>query len=831
MKFNHQMFMLVFGFLEKIPETVYANKAYLKEKVHISGKEGQFERKISDFKIDADKKAKARLLQDIKWNLLGDDIDGEAAYDYSGWAVSMNGSGDRAIVGGYGNDGNGSRSGHARVYKWDNNAWVQMGPDLDGEAADDKFGWAVSMNGLGDKIIVGGRDNDGNGSNSGHARVYEWEDNKWVQMGPDLNGEAAGDYFGYSVSMSGSGDKVIVGGYANDGNGNNSGHARVYKWDTNNWVQMGPDLNGEAAEDNLVEDNKWVQMGPDLNGKAAEVNFGYSVSMSASGDKVIVGGLNIGVNSGYARVYKWDTNNWVQMGPDLDGEAASDLFGYSVSMSGSGDKVIVGGTGNDGNGSYSGHARIYEWEDNKWVQMGPDLDGEAAGDYFGFSVSMSGSGEKVIVGGVSNGGNGHSSGHARVYEWREKGTTTTSAPSDAPPFYRRSTSVSMSVSGDKVIVGGYSNDGNGSYSGHARVYEWGEKVPLTTSAPSTIFNRQSFTISNPKATFVDNSGEFFIELNYTIGSTANDLNITLMNENCTTIDKSVSSTVQIGYQNIQNQMHSKQILLSPENFRTSSLVSQRGEETGLSAGTVAFCVKAEALTEEDISVSFKKSNIKLTFDLTRNNFKVESNGIVENKIDTTEEEVTSTYGVIACRCTAGSYECDKTLPLPNLQQNGLVYACLKPDENSTSVEITNFNMIFKQNGDSKYIAVTMTDNGPATTPLSGITEEGSTFKVVSRLVTKLFEESSFNITGNAYLAFKPAKQRNLGVFRHSSLRLVQESVQDSSVGEDQFEMKVNLEKATVLKTEPTKNATIVISIMGTILMFSIAFTLFKKKVF
>ena len=38
----------------------------------------------------------------MEWNCLdqlGADIDGEAAYDYSGWSVSMNAAGDRLAIG------------------------------------------------------------------------------------------------------------------------------------------------------------------------------------------------------------------------------------------------------------------------------------------------------------------------------------------------------------------------------------------------------------------------------------------------------------------------------------------------------------------------------------------------------------------------------------------------------------------------------------------------------------------------------------------------------------------------------------------------------------
>ena len=49
-----------------------------------------------------------------------------------------------------------------------------------------------------------------------------------------------------------------------------------------------------------------------------------------------------------------------QLGTDIDGEAAKDLSGYSVSLSSDGSIVAIGAAGNDGNGDGSGHVRIYE---------------------------------------------------------------------------------------------------------------------------------------------------------------------------------------------------------------------------------------------------------------------------------------------------------------------------------------------------------------------------------------------------------------------------------------------------------------------------------------
>ena len=61
--------------------------------------------------------------------------------------------------------------------------------------------------------------------NSGHVRIYEWNGSSWVQQGQDIDGEAADDYSGGSVSMNASGDRVAIGAGGNDGNGNdNRGH-------------------------------------------------------------------------------------------------------------------------------------------------------------------------------------------------------------------------------------------------------------------------------------------------------------------------------------------------------------------------------------------------------------------------------------------------------------------------------------------------------------------------------------------------------------------------------------------------------------------------------
>ena len=141
----------------------------------------------------------------------------------------MNSAGTRVAIGARNNDDN---SGHVRVYEYDGaTAWNQLGQDIDGETAGDKSGFSVSMNSAGTRVAIGAIENDGdNGADSGHVRVYEYDGaTAWTQIGQDIDGETANDLSGYSVSMNSDGTRVAIGGIGNYGNGDFSGHVRVYE--------------------------------------------------------------------------------------------------------------------------------------------------------------------------------------------------------------------------------------------------------------------------------------------------------------------------------------------------------------------------------------------------------------------------------------------------------------------------------------------------------------------------------------------------------------------------------------------------------------------------
>ena len=321
----------------------------------------------------------------------------------------------------------------------------QLGLDLDGEAANDQSGYSVAMSADGNRIAIGARYNDGSGNNAGHVRVYTLANGTWTQTGADINGEAAGDNSGWSVAMSADGNRIAIGAPYNDGSAADSGHVRVYSWNGTAWTQTGADINGENGID-------WS---------------GYSVAMSADGNRIAIGASmndSSGGDAGHVRVYSWNGTAWTQTGADIDGEAAADTSGSSVAMSTDGNHIAIGAQRNDGNGSMAGHVRVYSWNGTAWTQTGSDIDGEAAEDQSGYSVAMSADGTRIAIGAILNDGNGITAGHVRIYTLANGTWTQTGSDIDGQDAGDYSSySLDMSADGNHIVIGAISAD-------HARVF-------------------------------------------------------------------------------------------------------------------------------------------------------------------------------------------------------------------------------------------------------------------------------------------------------------------------------------------------------------------------
>jgi hypothetical protein len=497
----------------------------------------------------------------------GMDIDGEMAADESGFSVSL-ADPYTIAVGARRNTGNGSNAGHVRVFSWDGSSWEQKGEDIDGEAPDDQSGFVVDMPDS-NTVAIGARLNDDNGTDAGHVRIYHWIDNEWTQKGPDIDGEAAGDNSGWSLSMCDA-NTVAIGAHSNNGGATSSGHVRVYTWDGTAWIQQGTDIDGEMAND----------------------DFGYSVSLSDP-NTLAVGARSSngnGSSSGHASVYHFNGTDWIQKGINIIGVAEGDQFGQSVSLPDS-NTLAVGAPGNDANGAGAGQVRIFSWDGTSWGQKGANLDGEAASDQFGYNLSMADS-NTLAIGGRNNDENGENSGHVRIYKWK-KGMWSQEGIDINGESGGDLSGFSVDMPHPSVVaVGAFRNDGNGVDAGHARVF------CLTNHDSLTVTACESY--ASPSGKFLDVTGVYMDTLINSAGCDSMftiDLTVVKINNAVTRIDKTLKSeAIDVSYQWV----------VCPENTPINGEVNQT--LTPSTDGSYAVILSKNGC----LSVSACKSNLGLS---------------------------------------------------------------------------------------------------------------------------------------------------------------------------------------------------------------------------
>jgi len=348
---------------------------------------------------------------------------------------------DYGVVGAYWDDDNGTNSGSVYVFHNDGNGWRQETKLTAGEGADN-FGVSVSLSG--DYLIVGAHQDDDGGNNSGSAYVLHRNGSSWTQQTKLTAGDgAAGDFFGYSVSIDG--DYAIVGAYQDDDHGTNSGAAYIFHRSGSSWTQQTKLTPGDGAAGDF---------------------FGYSVSID--GDYAIVGAHkddDNGINSGSSYVFHRNGGSWTQEAKLTASDGAKvDNFGYSVSVSGA--RAIVGAHLDDDNGRESGSAYVFHRSGSSWSEE-DKLTTSSSVPFARFGASVSISGDRVIVGAHRDDHNGADSGAAYVF--RRNGTSwtietrLTANDGSAGDLF----GFSVSLGGNYSLVGA---TGVKSYTGSAYVY-------------------------------------------------------------------------------------------------------------------------------------------------------------------------------------------------------------------------------------------------------------------------------------------------------------------------------------------------------------------------
>lgn len=410
-----------------------------------------------------------------QWTQVGNSINGQAAGDSFGYSTAISADGTIVASGANSNDNGGSNSGQVRVFRLSNEAWTQIGGDLNGESSGDQTGQAVSLSSDGSVVAIGEPFNNDLGFVSGQVRVFRNVNNTWTQVGQDLFGQNSSAEAGKSVDLSADGSVVAFGAPNTTVNGVFfAGKVKVFVNQNNNWVQKGGDINGDGSiikfgssvslsdDGNIIAigqsgdpinnnpadvgrvkiyqftGNQWVQLGNTIFEPGSRGEFGLRVSVSASGTIVAIGSFS----RSEVQVFELTNGVWTQIGNTLIGNGAGDSFGFSLSLSSSGSRLAVGARFINQNNNQPGSAYIFERQGSNWVLIGNPIVGVAQGNQAGFSVAISQDGSKVAVGSIGN-------NTVRVFE--NTSLSTSDFDSSSFTFYPNPTKDSVNFSSKTSI--------------------------------------------------------------------------------------------------------------------------------------------------------------------------------------------------------------------------------------------------------------------------------------------------------------------------------------------------------------------------------------------
>jgi len=364
--------------------------------------------------------------------LIGSGMAGPAQ---QGISVAISADGNTAIVGG---SADSDSLGAAWIFTRINGTWTQQGAKLYGTGAVGKAqqGSSVAISADGNTAVVGGL---GDNNYAGAMWVFTRSNGLWTQQGNKLtgNGNTGQAQQGKSVAVSADGNIVVSGGWVDN---TNQGAAWIFTRHTNTWTQASDKLVGSGAvlganqgwsvsisadgetiavggsEDNIGKGATWIfknngtewdQQGSKLVGTGSEGALGAaqgsSVSLSADGNTLLVGGHGDNIAKGAAWVFTRSGNTWTQQGNKLIGSnlIGQSVAGVSVALNADGNIAVIGGPGDD---NFVGASWIFVRNESVWKQVGEKFVGAGGIDQAsqGISCAISADGSTALVGGYSD---------------------------------------------------------------------------------------------------------------------------------------------------------------------------------------------------------------------------------------------------------------------------------------------------------------------------------------------------------------------------------------------------------------------------------------------
>ncbi|MCW2406955.1 filamentous hemagglutinin family protein [Sphingobium sp. B1D7B] len=319
----------------------------------------------------------------------------------------------------------------------------------------DTFGRSVALNSNATSLAVGAPGDAGAANNaaaSGAVYLFRFADmnfsgasspkiigNGYTGSNLSVGGVSQGEFFGMSVALNASGDRLAVGAFQDQGPGNVMGAGAAYLFSFNDL-----DFNG-ASQVATIGKGYFGGKNIDVAQIGQGSNFGRSVALNAAGDRLAIGATDIqsvttpNERTGAVFLYSFSDTDFsggvleaiigegFTGGKNVDVSLDNtDLFGNAVALSADGTKLAVGSPGDaggDNQSPFAGSVRIFNFSDSSFsggslgTTFGKNytsagdvaLSNVDGGEFFGYSTAFNSAGDRLAVGafgdqGASNNG-------------------------------------------------------------------------------------------------------------------------------------------------------------------------------------------------------------------------------------------------------------------------------------------------------------------------------------------------------------------------------------------------------------------------------------------
>ncbi|MCH8551001.1 MAG: FG-GAP repeat protein [Natronospirillum sp.] len=332
-----------------------------------------------------------------------------------------------------------SNSGAVYVFALSDGTWSQQAyVKASNTSAGDEFGFSVALSHNGDTLAVGamrensdatgigGDQENSDANNSGAVYIFTRSNEVWSQQAyVKASNTDSGAHFGFSVALSDDGNTLAVG-------------ARIEDSDATGID--GDQSNTDAASSGAVyvftrTGAFWSQQAYVKASNTGEGHrFGYSLALSSDGNTLAVGAYqedsdaegidgnqdnNNKPDSGAVYVFTRDSEDWQQQAyVKASNTAAGDEFGISVALSGDGNTLAVGATGessnatgidgtqNNSDATNSGAVYVFTRSSGAWSQQAyVKASDTATGNQFGEGLALSIDGDTLAVGAIDENSN------------------------------------------------------------------------------------------------------------------------------------------------------------------------------------------------------------------------------------------------------------------------------------------------------------------------------------------------------------------------------------------------------------------------------------------